>query len=45
MIWKTQLGGRVESSACYVHLNKTVVVGSYDKKLYILSYEDGSVSF
>ncbi|XP_022079526.1 acyl-CoA synthetase family member 4-like isoform X2 [Acanthaster planci] len=42
-LWVTQLGDRVESSACLSTCGTKVIVGCYDNQLYILDAASGTV--
>lgn len=45
ILWKTQLGGRVESSSCLSLCGQLIVVGCYDGKIYVLTRNNGNIAW
>jgi acyl-CoA synthetase len=43
LLWKTKLGGRIESTACLSSCKKFVCVGCYDSNIYILAADSGII--
>ncbi|KAJ3020610.1 hypothetical protein HKX48_000553 [Thoreauomyces humboldtii] len=43
-LWKTQLGGRIESSACVIPGGTMVIVGCYDGNIYALNAASGTIA-